>query len=184
MNVEAAVISPSDVPRKRRLRGGLIVISGIPGSGKTTIALEEQKRLRSEGYKVVRVNRDDIRSQIFGEEYHDAPPVPWCENDVNKLQLKLIDHYLREEFIVILDATNLNYRDVKAYVEIAEELELKVEHIAVVVPLEVAIERNAKRGASGGRFVPEEAIERMWKRQTNVLAAPSQRFPADRTIGA
>lgn len=184
MNAEATVISPSDVPRKSYFPARLIVISGIPGSGKTTIALEEQKRLRSEGFKVVRVNRDDIRSQIFGEEYHNAPPVPWCENDVNKLQIKLVDHYLREGFVVILDATNLNFRDIKVYVEIAEELELKVEHVAVVVPLEVAIERNAKRGAGGGRFVPEEAIERMWKRQTNVLAAPSQRFPADRTIGA
>lgn len=184
MNVEAAVISPSDAPPERRFPGRLIIMSGIPGSGKTTFAKMEQEKLRAEGYKVVRVNRDDLRTEMFGDEYHNNVPVPWCESAVNKMQLKLIDHYLRDGFVVINDATNLSARDSKVYLEIAEELGLKVEHIAVVVPLEVAIERNAKRGAEGGRQVPNEVIERMWTRQKNVMASPSPRLPIDRIISA
>lgn len=174
----------SNISSNVRHPGKLIIISGIPGSGKTTVAQEEQAKLRSQGLKVVRVNRDDIRTFMFGEEYHYGDFPGWCEAKVTRLQLTLIDFHLREGFSVISDATNLHYRDSKGYIKIADELGLELEHIAIIVPLEVALARNAKRASEGGRNVPEEVIGVMWERQKKVLEAKPLHFPIDRIIGA
>jgi adenylylsulfate kinase-like enzyme len=98
-----------------------IVFSGIPGSGKTTEALKLIDRLRSEGRQALKVNRDDLRSMLFGEAYHtgDFPSVH--EQDVTTLQRKLLHHGLERRWTVISDDTNLSASGVKSFKRIADQ---------------------------------------------------------------
>ena len=148
-----------------------IVFSGIPGSGKTTEALKLIDRLRSEGRQALKVNRDDLRSMLFGEAYHtgDFPSVH--EQDVTTLQRKLLHHGLERRWTVISDDTNLSASGVKGFKRIADQHSAEFFEIPIIVELEVALERNRLRGAAGGRLVPEEVIRSMFERQANALRA-------------
>lgn len=151
--------------------GRLIIMSGIPGSGKSTKAKQILADLRANGEKAVIVNRDDLRTTLFGEDYHKSAPVPEAEDDVTSFQHSLISNSLRRGFVVISDDTNLSPYTLKKLNKIAKDYGAVVEELPVIVPLEVAIERNRLRGASGGRFVPEEVIKSMFKNQLKALKA-------------
>jgi len=147
----------------------LIVFSGISGSGKTYAALEYQAELRAKGYQVLKVNRDDIRTELFGDSYHTVTPIQELERDVTSFQRKLIYHGLKRQWTVISDDTNLHPAGIKDLRRIAEENEARFDEIPVIVPLELALERNRQRAAAGGRFVPEEVIASMFEKQQNRL---------------
>lgn len=147
----------------------LIVFSGISGSGKTYAALEYQAELRAKGYLVLRANRDEIRTDLFGESYHTVTPIQELERDVTSIQHKLIHHGLKRGWTVISDDTNLHPAGIKNLKKIADEYGARFDEIPVIVPLELALERNRQRAAAGGRFVPEEVIASMFEKQQNRL---------------
>lgn len=149
----------------------LIVFSGIPGSGKTTEALKLLDRLRISGKQAMKVNRDDIRTELFGEAYHGSNFPQVLEQDVTVMQRKLIHHGLDRGWIVISDDTNLNASGVKGLKKMADQYGAGFIEIPIVVELEVALERNRLRGAAGGRLVPESVIRSMFERQANSLRA-------------
>lgn len=149
----------------------LIIMSGIPGSGKSTKAKQILADLRANGEKAVIVNRDDLRTTLFGEDYHKSEPVPEAESDVTSFQHGLISSSLKRGFVVISDDTNLSPYTLKKLNKIAKDHGATVEELPVIVPLEVAIERNRLRGASGGRFVPEDVIKSMFKNQLKLFKA-------------
>ena len=142
--------------------GKVIFFSGLPGSGKST----EAKKLRDsmEPGTCIIVERDEIRSVLFGEDYHRRNPDRKAEEQVSAIQNQLIEESLRKGMTVINSDTNLNQRFLSKNVKSALALGAKVEHVSVDVPVEVAKERNRLRGESGGRFVPEEVIDRMAER--------------------
>lgn len=149
----------------------LIVFSGIPGSGKTTEALKLVDRFRSEGRQTLKVNRDDLRTMLFGEPYHSGDFPSVHEQEVTTLQRKLIHHGLEQRWTVISDDTNLSASGVKSLKRMADQHGAEFLELPIVVELEVALERNRLRGAAGGRFVPEEVIRSMFERQANALRA-------------
>lgn len=149
----------------------LIIMSGIPGSGKSTKAKQILADLRANGEKAVIVNRDDLRTALFGEDYHKSEPVPEAESDVTSFQHGLISSSLKRGFVVISDDTNLSPYTLKKLNKIAKDYGAVVEELPVIVPLDVAIARNRLRGASGGRFVPEEVIKSMFKNQLKAFKA-------------
>lgn len=147
----------------------LIIFSGIPGSGKTTEAEKLLRQYREQGFQGYRVNRDELRSLSYGEDYHTGTFPAVHEQEITHLQHKLIHHGLERKWIVISDDTNLASGTVRGLKKIAEKHGAKVTEIPVIVPLEVALERNRLRGDAGGRRVPDHIIESMFERQQNTL---------------
>jgi predicted kinase len=126
----------------------LIIMSGIPGSGKTTLA----KRLCEE-YGSVRVSRDDIRMSILKDSmrYFDV------EKSVYKRFISEIRKNLDDGKTVIADATHNTVKSIgKVFNEFYDCGFIGI--IYMDTPLDTCLARNASRT---GRFkVSESAIRR------------------------
>jgi predicted kinase len=146
----------------------LLIMRGLPGSGKTTIArawVAEQPEGRA------RVNRDDLRAMLHDSRYIPAgrdgvATNPGTEVQVVAVRDAAIIALLRAGVSVVVDETALA-------AEVVDTLrELAVQYGAVprvvdlrTVPLEVCLARNAARAAAGGRHVPADVIRHMWTGQ-------------------
>ena len=127
----------------------LYMMIGLPASGKSTIAEEISK---SEG--AIIVSSDEIRKELLGDI-----------NDQTKNELIFetvedrIKFYLANKQDVIFDATNINYKKRKAFLQRMKNSKcFKAIAILVATPYEECLIRNAKRE----RKVPEEVIKRMY----------------------
>lgn len=137
----------------------IVFLHGLPGSGKSTIA-EKYIADRPEE-KIVRINRDDIRTIRFGEKYHSGNFPRKSEDEVTRIQDDLLRKALAAGHTVIDDNTNLNGRSVFKAVRTGREYGAEFEQIHVDVPVEEAKRRNKLRGDAGGRRVPDHVIDRM-----------------------
>lgn len=132
----------------------VIILIGAPGSGKSTLAL----RLEALGFK--RLNADKIREELYGDE---AIQGNWKEvwGVFNK---RLEDTLFFDTCNIVIDNTNIRSKDRNA-IKYAVNLlgGAETETWLIDVPLEVCIERNAKRD----RNTPQEIIEAMFNRLQN-----------------
>jgi predicted kinase len=128
----------------------LIIMSGIPGSGKTTLA----KRLCEE-YGAVRVSRDDIRMSMLTEDmrYFDV------EKSVYKRFIYEIRRNLDDGKTVIADATHNTTKSIgKVFDEFYDCGFIGI--IYMDTPLDTCLARN--NGRTGRFKVPESAIKRFY----------------------
>lgn len=138
--------------------GKIILTHALPGAGKTTWA--EQQVSQSPEFRV-RVNRDDIREELFGKDYSKGSPIKEKENQVTEVQTERITRELKAGKTVYIDDTNLNPRAIQGINNIAKRNNAKIEQKYFDVPVEVCKERNLKRSQEGGRFVPPHVIDQM-----------------------
>jgi predicted kinase len=159
----------------------LVITRGLPASGKTTWARQWQ----DEGERRARVNRDDLRLALFGRPVLTSDQ----ENTITKVQQETVRQLLRTGHDVVVDDTNLRSRFARAWADLADQLrcEFQVRDFTDV-PLATCLERDAARGAAGGREVSAEVIEGMYRRY---LAAgrlapvrPGTQPPGGGTAGA
>lgn len=133
------------------VKNKLLIMSGCPGSGKSTYA---KKYLSSAKY----VSRDEIRFSIVSEneKYFSK------ENEVFKKFIKEINDGLREHVDVVADATHLNKQSrYKLFRNLNINKEnTQIELFCMHVPLETCLERNEKRRGTRS-YVPENALKRM-----------------------
>lgn len=142
----------------------LILTHGIAGSGKSTWA---QKMIAAKPDSTVSINRDDLRFEVFGEDYFQAPSKPQ-ERIIDRIQTERVVRALREGKIVIVDDTNIKpwviWRLVSAGLfEVGLDLE-RIHQKYFDVPLEVIHKQNNKRAKEGGRLTPTPIIEKMYGR--------------------
>lgn len=130
----------------------LILMCGIPASGKSTLAYNLSLHLD----KAPIVSMDSIREEWFGTRK--------CQNkgwEVYSQSLDDVIWYFSTYDIVIYDATN---RTKKARKQIVEDIQTYIDCdvycIFMIVPLEVALDRNANRDES--IQVPPAVIHRMF----------------------
>lgn len=135
------------------LDGVLVLTHGLPGSGKSTWAQEQQRK--HEGANIVRANRDDIRTELFGADYHKGPPDPASEDQVTKVQRAIVKKGMAEGKPVIVDDTNLNVHSTKMFSDLIGKD--KVKHVYFDVPYAECLRRNANRD----RVVPTPVMESM-----------------------
>ena len=127
----------------------LVLMMGVPGSGKTTYAKKMMKDCD------IYVSRDEIR---FGFIKEDEPYFS-KENEVLQTFIRTIDNaLLTAQRYVIADATHLN---MGSRAKILKNLHNKPDNIYVAVSLQTALERNAQR--EGRALVPESSIKNMYK---------------------
>jgi len=127
----------------------LIMMVGLPGSGKSTKAQELSKE-----YNAVIHSSDKIREELFG-----IADVQDDNEFVFQTLHKRIKSDLREDKNVIYDSTNINYKRRMAFLQEIKKIECEKIAILMATPYKDCLENNLKRE----RKVPEEIIVRMYK---------------------
>ena len=131
-------------------RPKLIILCGIPGSGKTTYA----KNYIEQNTNTIHLSSDVIRAELYGDESTQGNPA-----DVFSLMQKRAIEALNNGKDVLYDATNITRKDRASIIGVCPKF-AKIECHIIWAPIEVCIERDSKRD----RTVGKEVIDRMLKR--------------------
>ena len=131
-------------------RPTLIILCGIPGSGKTTYAT----KYIEEHPGTVHISSDKTRKELYGNEETQGNP-----NEVFYLMQNRAVSALNFGDSVIYDATSMTRKDRAGIIAACPKF-AKIECHIVWAPIETCIERDAARK----RTVGKEVIDRMLKR--------------------
>ncbi len=143
-------------------RSALILLSGLPGAGKTTFAHELAKRL-----PLVHVESDAIRRGVAAEPTYSIQESGAVFAKVEALALAALTHGEH----ALIDATNLTNRDRRRFLRLASKLNARLVAVRLTAPATVLRERvSAPRG--GYSQAGLEILERMQDRP-QPLAVPS-----------
>lgn len=134
----------------------IFLLCGIPGSGKSTWV---KKNVWGDNAKII--SRDEIRFSLLSDddEYFEREHLVW------KMYVKQANEAILNDNIedIILDATHLNEKSrskiMKEIIENAKKKDCGIYTITMIVPLDIAQERNSHR--TGRSHVPENVIENM-----------------------
>jgi predicted kinase len=125
----------------------LIICRGLPGSGKTTKALEW---LAEDPTTRARVNRDDLRAMIYNGVWLGQEG----EELIRKARDRMIDLFLHSGRSVVCDDTNLSPKAFNDFEKTAYYAGVETEVWDLTdVPLEECIRRDAARERSVGEDV-------------------------------
>ena len=128
----------------------LIILCGIPGSGKTTYARDYMERNPNS----LHLSSDTTRKELYGDESIQGNPA-----EVFSLMQKRAVEALNNGYDVLYDATNITRKDRASIIGICPKF-AKIECHIIWAPIETCIERDASRD----RTVGKEVIDRMLKR--------------------
>jgi O-phosphoseryl-tRNA(Sec) kinase len=137
----------------------LIILVGLPASGKTTFAFKLKKKLESDFQNNVKIiDPDIIRDKAFPNRFDFKN-----EPKIREKNIKSVRKHLVEGQIVISD--DLNYyssmrHDLKL---IADSLNIKFYIIHISTPLKLCIKRNKERGKS----IPNKVIKNIYNKFDN-----------------
>jgi predicted kinase len=134
------------------MKGKLIILSGVPLSGKSTCAHQVQETL---GEACVRVSSDEVRKEITGSySRFDNEALVWS-TVYNRIGM-----YLEEGKIVIADTTALRVSQRKMFVSAFGKYDTYI--IYFWKPkLETVISRNSTRAKLQNIDIPLEVLGRM-----------------------
>ena len=131
-------------------RPTLILLVGVPGSGKTTYA----EKYIEEHSNIIHTSSDQIRAELWGNEATQGD-----NNEVFSLMQSRTIDALNNGLSVVYDATNITRKDRSYIIALCPKF-VKIECHIVWAPIETCIERDAARD----RTVGKEVIDRMLKR--------------------
>lgn len=134
----------------------LAVMIGISGSGKSTYANGLKTSLNAQ-----LVETDAIRQELTGNAEDQSQ-----NGRVFAIAKKRVTDYLSQGKNVIIDATSLNMRDRKDWIEIGKSNNAEVRAYFIDTPIDVCKMQNSKRA----RKVPEWVIDK----QASKLHAPTK----------
>ena len=130
-------------------RPNLIILVGIPGSGKTTYAKEYVKKYNN----TIHLSSDSIRAELYGDESIQGNP-----GEIFSLMQKRAIEALNDGRDVIYDATNITRKDRSCIINLCPKF-VKIEAHIIWAPIEECITRDIKRE----RTVGKEVIDKMLK---------------------
>lgn len=131
-------------------RPNLILLVGIPGSGKTTYA----EKYIKENPNTIHLSSDRIRAELWGNESTQGD-----NNEVFSLMQSRAIDALNNGQSVVYDATNITRKDRSYIITLCPKF-VKIECHVIWAPIETCIERDVTRE----RTVGKEVIDRMLKR--------------------
>lgn len=135
----------------------VVLLRGVPGSGKSTAALQLMNDFPDQ---FVRVNRDDIRMMMFGEYHFTGDDANTKEKAVTHVEHSLIKSAIKAGKRPLVDATNLNMQSVKGILRIAGAHGMDVDHIDFEVSQEEAIKRDSGREKKVGEDVIKKFFQK------------------------
>lgn len=145
----------------------LTITKGLPGSGKTTWAKEEQKK----DPNLVRVNKDELRSML-----HNSVHSKGREDFVLMTRNFITSEALASGHNVIIDDTNFNKHHEQILREIAKQHKANFKVMAFTdVPIEECIKRDLKRQNSVG----ERVIRQMYNQYLKPKPEPTPEINFD-----
>lgn len=127
----------------------LIMLIGLPASGKTSYAQEMKKRY---GEELEIISSDAIRKELFGSEEEQK----YNDKVFNEVFHRTKKSILKNK-ITIIDSTNLSRKRRIAFLKQFNNCQKRATVFAI--PFEVCCERNNSRE----RIVPQCAMDRMFK---------------------
>lgn len=145
------------VPPKR-----LVLMQGIPGSGKTTVANTLLNSFLEANFSVSydwtgkKLSTDDYREQECGHYVHD---ISKNASHHAMTQRACVDEMLAQTNLIIIDNTNIEKWQAAPYLALASMYDYEVQVISVQCSVADAKQRNAARDP--GRRVPDGVIEAM-----------------------
>lgn len=128
----------------------LILLVGIPGSGKTTYAV----KYIDNNPNTVHLSSDKIRAELWGDEATQGD-----NNEVFSLMQSRTIEALNNGKSVIYDATNVTRKD-RAYIISLCPKHVKIEAHVVWAPIETCIERDTARERTVGKAVIDKMLKR------------------------
>ena len=131
-------------------RPSLILLVGVPGSGKTTYA----EKYIEEHPNTAHLSSDKIRAELWGSEATQGD-----NNEVFSLMQSIAIEVLNNGQSAVYDATNITRKDRSYIISLCPKF-VKIECHIVWAPIETCIKRDAARK----RAVGKEVIDRMLKR--------------------
>lgn len=147
-------VTIDDFPHGETGRNPLLLLTrGLPGSGKSSLA-EEWVQLAP--HRRVRVNRDDLRAELFDAE---GLLLQDQEKQVTAVQVARTLAALSAGRSVVLDDLNLSPWENTEWRNRVAPLGIDVVVIDVRTPVAECVRRDQLRGARGGRTVGAEVIE-------------------------
>jgi predicted kinase len=153
--------------------GKLIVMRGLPASGKTTLARDLVQRLLAAGRTAINLDRDMFRvANGFG-----VAATGDFEQVISKQQQLLITNGLLAGWTVIESSTNLNAKFLKELVKLATHCGAEVEIKDIDTDFNVCIERDENRRISGGHFVGADVIRNFAARMPKGKFPPKPKLP-------
>ena len=127
------------------MKNKVVILIGLSGSGKSTIA-----KWLSDEYNAIILSSDAIR-----EELGDINSQENNTKVFEILRTKMVD-LLRKGQNVIIDATNLNIKSRKQYIEIGNRFDCEIIAYIINKRFDRCLEDNSKRD----RVVPKNVLER------------------------
>lgn len=141
------------------MQNKLIVLQGLPASGKSTLAKQMAK---ADPKGTIIVSRDAFRHAL-GEYW-----VPSRERYVSCLETYAVRKGLKEGFNVVVDATNLNEEIVEKWKDTAAEANAEIEFIKLSTPLQICLERD--NNPDREHKVGEDVIKSFYNRYKDQLS--------------
>lgn len=154
-------------------KGKIIVFIGLPASGKSTAAKE-----RMEDTRIMRVNRDAIRSMLF-KHWRGRK-----EQVVTEIETQAIVSAVNNGFDIIIDDTNLHPNTRSKWQALANKLGTVLVEESFSTPLEECIQRDSNR--IGKAHVGRAVIENMALKYNLIPPVPADQkvviFDVDGTL--
>jgi len=114
----------------------LILMKGLPASGKSTKAQE----LIIKYGNTVRINKDLLRTMLHFDKFTGVN-----EGNTQKASREIAKMFLSNQVNVIIDDTNLNPNTMRAWKDLAREMNAKIEYHDIDTPVEECLARDSKR---------------------------------------
>lgn len=131
----------------------LVMLQGLPGSGKSTVANALSETYSKQGRNVKIHSSDSLRKELYGDENSQEHNGELF----NELHRRMRED-LNNGITVIYDATNLSKKNRIAFLNEIKNINCVKTCISMITPFEDCLKMNAQRE----RKVPEEVIKRMY----------------------
>lgn len=148
----------------------LIVMQGIPGSGKSTVARKLLGDFLCTHWEIVNhpgYTGDILSTDDYWTTDHQMPGQPVQVHNPAKIgeahlwnQRRAVKEFQKGTNLVIIDNTNIKKEQAQPYVNLGNMFNYRIQVVSVSCGLDEALRRNAQRDYD--RRVPEDVVRRMY----------------------